>query len=157
VSAVPGALPAEPRQPELDGQARGPVGARTFPPVAALAVGSLALVVVGGILMASALPGRPALGIPIGIAVISCLLLAAAVVLLARLREFAWDRFRLVFRWALLAYVISAGMIAFAFIRDHTRGAPLAVALVMLVLFALDVPVIVAFTVARYSSPPHGR
>jgi hypothetical protein len=25
----------------------------------------------------------------------------------------------------------------------------------MLVIFALDVPVIIAFTVARYSSPPH--
>jgi hypothetical protein len=157
VSVVPGALPAEPGQPIPDGQARGSVGARTLPPVDVLAVTSLGLVVVGGIVMASALPGRPALGIPIAIAVVSGLLLAVAGVLLARLRDFAWDRFWLVFRWALLAYVVSAGMIAFAFIRDHTRGAPLVVALVMLVFFALDVPVIVAFTVARYSSPPHSR
>jgi len=60
-----------------------------------------------------------------------------------------------VFRWALLAYAISAGMIGFAFIKDHIRGAPLAVVLAMLVVFALDVPLIIAFTVARYSSPPH--
>jgi Tfp pilus assembly protein PilX len=46
-------------------------------------------------------------------------------------------------------------MIAFAFVRDHTRGAPLAVVLVMLVIFALDVPLIIAFTVARFSSPPY--
>jgi hypothetical protein len=52
------------------------------------------------------------------------------------------------------AYSISAGMIAFAFIRDHTRGAPLALVLVMLVIYALDVPLIIAFTVARYASPP---
>jgi hypothetical protein len=78
-------------------------------------------------------------------------------VLIARLQDFAWDRFRLVLRWALLAYVISAGMIAFAFIRDHTRGTPLALALVMLAFFALDVPLVIAFTVARYSSAPYRR
>ena len=27
--------------------------------------------------------------------------------------------------------------------------------IVMLVIFALDVPMVIAFTVARYSSPPH--
>ena len=31
----------------------------------------------------------------------------------------------------------------------------LALVTVMLVIFALDVPLIIAFTVARYSSPPH--
>jgi hypothetical protein len=156
VTAVPGALPAEPGQP-APGQSEDPGALRQLPPVAALALVSLGLVVIGGILMASALPRRPPLVGPVVLAVVSGLLLATAVVLLTRLRDFAWDRFRLVFRWAILAYVISAGMIAFAFIRDHTRGAPLAVALVMLAFFALDVPVIIAFTVARYSSPPHSR
>ena len=78
-----------------------------------------------------------------------------AVLLLSRLEQFAWPRFFLAFRWALLAYVISAGVIGFAFVRDHTRGASLALVVVMLVIFALDVPVVIAFTVARYSSPPH--
>jgi hypothetical protein len=44
-------------------------------------------------------------------------------------------------------------MIGFAFIKDHVRGAPLAVVFAMLVIFALDVPLIIAFTVARYASP----
>jgi drug/metabolite transporter (DMT)-like permease len=154
VTAEPGALPAEPGP----GQAQQLAAVRRpLPPVAELALVSLGLVVIGGIVMASSLPRRPALAVPVVIAVVSGLLLAAAAVLLARLQDFAWDRFRLVFRWALLAYVISAGMIAFAFIRDHTRGAPLVVALVMLAFFALDIPVIIAFTVARYSSAPHGR
>jgi hypothetical protein len=156
VSAVPGALPGEAGQPE-SGVPEQSAGVRRFPPVADLALGSLALVVIGGIVLASSLPRRPPFPLLIVLMVVSGLLLAAAVALLARLRNFAWDRFALVARWALLAYVISAGMIAFAFIRDHTRGAPLAMALVMLALFALDVPVIIAFTVARYSSPPHGR
>ncbi len=38
-------------------------------------------------------------------------------------------------------------------IKDHVRGAPLAMVLVMLVIYALDVPLVIAFTVARYASP----
>ena len=132
-----------------------PAADRRFPPVAELAIGSLALVVVGGILMASYVPRRPPLGAPAVLTAVSATLILTGVCLLSRLRPFAWGRFFLAFRWALLAYVISAGMIGFAFVRDHTRGAPLALVVVMLVIFALDVPVIIAFTVARYSSPPH--
>ena len=128
---------------------------RRFPPVAELATVSLALVVVGGILMASYVPRRPPLGPPATLAGVAAALLLASVFLLSRLRDFAWNRFTTVFRWALLAYVISAAMIGFAFVRDHTRGAPLALVLVMLVMFAADVPLIIGFTVARYSSPPH--
>jgi hypothetical protein len=133
--------------------APAPAAARRFPPVAEITTASLGLVVIGGILLASYAPRRPPLGIPVALAVAGAVLLLAGAGLTARLRPFAWERFFLVFRWALLAYAISAGMIAFAFAKDHTRGAPLAVVLVMLVIYALDVPLIIAFTVARYSSP----
>ena len=137
------------------GPAAGPAPAisRRFPPVAELTTASLALVVVGGILMASYAPRRPPLGVPVALAAGGAVLLLASGYLLAQVRPFAWDRFFLVFRWALLAYVISAGVIGFAFVKDHIRGAPLAVILVMLVIYALDVPLVIAFTVARYSSP----
>jgi hypothetical protein len=132
-----------------------PAVRRRFPPVGELAIGSLALVVIGGILMASYVPRRPPLGVPTTLAVISAVLTLAGAFLLSRLEQFAWERFFVVFRWALLAYFVSAAMIGFAFIRDHTRGAPLAVVLVMLVIYAFDVSLVIAFTVARYSSPPH--
>jgi hypothetical protein len=131
---------------------QAPAISRRFPPVAELTTASLALVVVGGILMASYAPRRPPLGVPTALAVGGAVLLLASGYLLTRVRPFAWDRFLLVFRWALLAYVISAGMIGFAFAKDHIRGAPLALVLVMLVIYALDVPLVIAFTVARYSS-----
>jgi len=140
VSAGPATVPA-------------PAISRRFPPVAELTTVSLALVVVGGILMASYAPRRPPLGVPAGLAVAGAVLLFAGGYLLARVRPFAWDRFFLVFRWALLAYVISAGMIGLAFVKDHVRGAPLALVLAMLVIYALDVPLVISFTVARYSSP----
>jgi hypothetical protein len=136
-------------------QATGTAAGRRFPPVAALTTVSLATVVVGGVLLASYVPRRPPLGPPTALACIGLALVLASVLLLSRLRDFAWDRFFVVFRWALLAYVISAAMIGFAFVRDHTRGAPLALVLLMLVIFAVDVPVTIAFSVARYSSPPH--
>jgi len=140
---------------ELAAATGAPAAERRFPPVAELGMVSLALVVVGGILMASYVPRRPPLGVPLALAAVSAVLLLTSAFLVSRLDQFAWPRFFVVFRWALLAYVISAGMIGFAFIRDHTRGAPLALVAVMLVIFALDVPLIIAFTVARYSSPPH--
>lgn len=128
---------------------------RRLPPIAQLTVCSLALVVIGGILMASYLPRQPPLAVPAALTAVSAALTLTSGFLLSRLEHFAWPRFFLAFRWALLAYVISAGMIGFAFIRDHTRGAPLALVIVMLVIFALDVPAVIAFTVARYSSPPY--
>lgn len=128
---------------------------RRLPPIAQLTVCSLSLVVIGGILMASYVPRQPPLAVPAALTAVSAVLALTSGLLLSRLKQFAWPRFFLAFRWALLAYVISAGMIGFAFVRDHTRGAPLALVIVMLVIFALDVPVVIAFTVARYSSPPY--
>jgi lipopolysaccharide export LptBFGC system permease protein LptF len=80
-----------------------------------------------------------------------------AVVLLSRVRPFAWATFFLVARWALLAYVVIAGLLGFVFIYDHTRGSTLAVLLLTLVVFALDVPMVIAFTVARYQETGPGR
>ena len=128
---------------------------RRIPPIAQLTVSSLALIVIAGILMASYVPRQPPLAAPAALTAVSAGLALTSGFLLCRLEQFAWPRFFLAFRWALLAYVISAGMIGFAFVRDHTRGAPLALVIVMLVIFALDVPVVIAFTVARYSSPPY--
>ncbi len=125
---------------------------RPFPPVAWLATTALALVVAGGIVMASYAPRRPPLTVPTALLVLSVLALAAAWVLLARQRAFAWRTFSRVFRWALLAYVVSAGMIEFAFVRDHTRGAPLLVVSGLLVIFATSVPTTIAVTTARYAN-----
>ena len=127
------------------------MGERPFPPVAWLSTAALALVVAGGIVMASYAPRRPPLAVPTALLVVSAVALATAWVLLSRHRPFAWRTFRRVFKWALLAYVISAGMIEFAFVRDHTRGAPLLVVSGLLVLFATSVPTTIAVTTARYA------
>jgi hypothetical protein len=125
---------------------------RRFAPVAEVATAALALIVVGGIYMASYAPRRAPLALPIVLAAASGVLVLASIVMLTRTKGFAWDKFFLVGRWTLLSYVIAAGLIEFAFVRDHIRGGPLAVITAMLVLFAVIVPLIISFTVARYQS-----
>lgn len=124
---------------------------RPYPPIAWLSSGALGSVVVGGILMSSYAPRLAPLKFATALMVLGWFLLLGAVALLLRIREFAWDTFAKVFKSALLAYVIEAGMIEFAFVKDHTRGASLVIVSLMLVVFATSVPVTIAFTVARYA------
>jgi uncharacterized membrane protein YoaK (UPF0700 family) len=121
-----------------------------FPKAVETVTLSLAAVVVGGVWLGSHAPRRPPLALPTVLLVVAAVLLLAGVVMITRVVGFSWDTFVRVGRWALVAYIIAAGMIEFAFVRNHTRGAPLAVVTGMLVVFALDVPFLIATTVARY-------
>ncbi len=133
--------------------AADPAAPRRLPPVAELAVVSIALMLAGGIDLAAYIPRHPPLAVPVAAVAAGAVLAAADLVLLSRIRPFAWDRFFSVLRWALLAYAVIAGMIEYVFLYDHTEGAVLAVMTVALVVFAVDVPTILAFTVARFEDP----
>ena len=123
---------------------------RPFPKAVEAAVLSLACVVVGGVWLGSHAPRRPPLALPTVLLIVAAVLFVAGVVMVARVSSFSWNAFVRVGRWALLAYVIAAGMIEYAFVRNHTRGTPLLVVTGMLIMFAVDVPFIIATTVARY-------
>lgn len=123
---------------------------RSFPPALELVMLSLAAVVIGGITMASYAPRRPPLTLPAILLAVAAVALLVGVGLLRTVTGFAWRTFARVGRWGLLAYTVSAGLIEFAFVRNHTRGAPLVVVTLMLVVFALDVAVLIAGTVARH-------
>ena len=129
------------------------VADRKLPPVAEIAVVSIALMLVGGVYLAAQLPGHPALALPVAMVAAGALLTVADTVMLSRIRPFAWPTFFLVFRWGLVAYLVIAGLLGYVFIRDHTPGATMAVLAATLVVFAFDVPVILAFTVARFQNP----
>ena len=123
---------------------------RKVPPVTGLWMLSLALIAGGVSYLAAYLPKRAPLGPAVGLLVAAAVVLAVGVVLLARQRDFAWRRFRQVAGWTLLAYVVIAGMIEYAFVYDHTRGAVLVVMTSMLFVFMLAPPLLVGFTVARF-------
>jgi hypothetical protein len=93
------------------------------------------------------------LGPAIALLAASALLLAFNVLALTRVRGFDWDRFFQVGRWSLLGYIVIAGLIEYAFLQDHVRGGALVVLTLSLVVFAVHVPLLVGFTVARYADP----
>ncbi len=122
-----------------------------LPPVTEVGMASLALIVAGGIYLSAHLPQHVPLGPAIALLAASVLLLVGNAIALSRVRDFAWERFFAVGKWSLLAYAVIAGMIEYAFVRDHIHGGSLVVLTLSLVVFAIHVPMLVGFTVARYA------
>lgn len=122
-----------------------------LPPFAELAVASISLMLIGGIYLASQVPGHPGLGVPVALVAAGGALTLVDLGLLARVRDFAWKTFFLVLRWALLAYAVIAGLLIFTFAYDATPAGTMAVLAFTLVVFAVDVPAILAFTVAKHA------
>lgn len=133
--------------------AADPAAERILPPVTQVAMATLALIVAGGIYLAAKLPAHVTLAPAIVLLALAAALLIVNAAMLSRIESFAWARFWLVWRWTLLAYLVITGMLAFVFIYDGVRGGTLGVLLGMLAVFALDVPTVIAFTVARYADP----
>ena len=123
---------------------------RKLPPVTEIGAASMVAVAVGLIYNASYLPKHAQTGVAVAILVVAAGLQLANAFVLSRIQPFAWGLFKQVAGWSLLAYAIIAGMIEFAFVFDHTRGTQLVILTLTLVLFMLNVPVLIAFTVARY-------
>jgi hypothetical protein len=128
---------------------------RRLPPVTEIGAASMISIAAGVIYLAAYLPKRAPLSVAIGLLLLAVALQLTNAVLLSRLRPFAWQRFFQVARWSLLAYAVIAGMIEFAFVYDDTTGVLLVVMTLMLALFMLNVPVLIAFTVARYEVAEH--
>jgi hypothetical protein len=126
---------------------------RSLPPVTQVAMTSLALIVAGGIYLASHLPQQVPLTPAVVLLSASAFLLIGNLVALSRIRGFAWHSFFTVGKWALLAYLITAGLIEFAFLRDGMSGAPLLVLTLSILVYAVHVPILIAFTVAQYDTP----
>ncbi len=126
---------------------------RRLPPVTQVGMASLALIVAGGIYLSAHLPDHVPLTPAIVLLAASASLLAGNLISLARVDNFPWRRFGEIARWALLAYVVVAGMIEYSFVRNHLRGGALVVLTLSLVVFAVHVPTLIGFTVARYHQP----
>lgn len=154
MSAPPGRSEATGAGPVAAAPGGGPEGAAPggdLPPVTAIGMTSLALIVAGGIYLASHLPNEVPLAPAVVLLVASAALLAGNLVALARADGFDWGSFLAVGKWALLAYAITAGLIEYAFLRNGLSGGPLVVLTLSIVIYAVHVPMLIAFTVARYA------
>ena len=129
---------------------------RRLPPVTEVAIASMALIVIGGIWIASHLPHHVPLAPAVVLLVASALLVVFNVVSLSRVPDFNWQTFFLVAKWAGLAYAITAGMLLYVFVKDGTSGGQLVVLTLSLVVYAIHVPLLIGFTVARYEPLPAG-
>lgn len=124
---------------------------RRLPPIAEIAVAAMALIIVGGITLASRLPRPAPLPLIVALLALAAVLVLADVVLLTRLRDFAWPLFFQVAKWSALAYAVMYGMLEFTFIYDRVRGSTLVVLTLMLIVIAVDIPMLFGFSVARYA------
>lgn len=123
---------------------------RTYPPFTQLAMTSMALIIAGGIYLSANLPAHVSLGPAVILLALAALLMAYNVFSLTRVAGFAWDRFFAVAKWSLLAYLVIAGLIEFVFVHNGVRGGTLVVLTLSLGVFAIHVPALMGFTVARY-------
>jgi peptidoglycan/LPS O-acetylase OafA/YrhL len=129
---------------------------RKLPPVTEIAVAAMALIIIGGITLAAKLPRPAPLPLLIALLAVAAALVLADAVLLARLPDFAWPVFFTVAKWSFLAYAVMYGILEFTFIYDHVPGGTLAVLTLMLLVIAVDVPLLFGFTVARYADTSTG-
>ena len=127
--------------------------ARPQPPFTQIGMASLALIVAGGIYLSSHLPQQVSLAPAIVLLILSVSLAAWNLFSLTRVDGFAWARFFQVAKWTGLVYLFIAAMIEYAFLQDHVSGGPLVILTLSLLVFALQVPTLIAFTVARFAGP----
>lgn len=127
-----------------------PSAERRFPPIEEISVGILTLVIVGGIYLASHLPQPVSLKPAIILVSIAVILVLLNIALLVRMTNFAWGTFFLVAKWTFLVYLIIAGMLEYVFIYDGTRGSVLVLLSSTLAIFAINLPILFGFTVAKF-------
>jgi hypothetical protein len=128
-----------------------------LPPSARISILTLALLVSGGIYLAAQINRPASLIIPATFVAAAAITLVVNVILLARIKQFAWSNFFMVGKWALLGYGVIAGILEFVFIFDHTPSRTLTLFTSMLIIFAINVALLLAFSVARYQPVPESR
>jgi hypothetical protein len=124
-----------------------------LPPVTQVAMCSLGLIVAAGIYLSAHLPEAVPLGPAIILLALSALLMVGNMIALTRVKDFPWDRFFSVAKWSALSYVVIAGLLLYVFVRNNVSGGELVILALSLLVFAIHVPILVGFTVARYAEP----
>ena len=87
------------------------VNDQKLPPVGELAIVTMTLVVSAGIYMAAHIPDDVPTLLPTALTVLAAVILVVNVVMLSRVKRFAWPIFRQVAGWSLVGYGVISGQI----------------------------------------------
>jgi hypothetical protein len=134
-----------------------PLAPGRLPPIIGVGCAALVFAIAGVIYLSASIPGNPSLTPAICLLALSALTVAANVVALARLATFAWWMFWKVWGWAMLGYAVIAGMLMYVFVYDAIPAGQLTLLLLTLAVFAVNIPLMLAFSVARYQPPLRPR
>jgi hypothetical protein len=115
-----------------------------------LALVTLGLVIVSGIYAVAFLPERPPLWPCVVMVGAAAVLLTINLILLSRLKTFDWKTFFLIGKWALLAYCVIGVMLGAVFLLDATSPELLVLLAATLAIYAIDIPLLLAYSVARH-------
>jgi hypothetical protein len=126
------------------------LGDQNRSPIVTASIASIVFAFLAVGILASYLPRTPPLGWSVGCLAISAVLFVVAVGLIARLHTFAWPLFFRVARWVSVLPAVFAATAIFVFVADGTKGAPLAIMITVLLLASANIPLVVAFSVARH-------
>jgi hypothetical protein len=122
---------------------------RGMPPIIEVGLVAMGLCIVGVIYLVSY--ADPALGPAIGLIVAAAIVMLINIWILVKTPNFNWPLFWTVWKWTLLGYAIIAGMLMYTFIYDQLPSGQLALLVGTLAVFAVDIPIMLAFSVARYT------
>ena len=85
---------------------------------------------------------------------IAAVLTVATIVLIIRKRPFARKLFFKVAKWVFLYILVLTGMGEYVIVFDGTRGEPLVVMTIIILLFLVNIPMLWGFSVARHERIP---
>ena len=123
---------------------------RRLPPIIEVGAGALVLCIAGVIYLTSYGERAPALGPAIGLVIAAFVVVLANAAVLSRIPDFNWRAFWTVGMWTLVAYSVIAGMLMYTFIYDQLPTGQLSLLVATLAVFAVDIPMMLAFSVARF-------
>jgi hypothetical protein len=126
---------------------------RSLPPIIEVGVVAMAFCIAGVIYLVSYIPRTPSLGPAIGLIGAAGVVVLVNAAILARTPNFNWPLFWKVGFWTLVGYAIIAGMLMFTFIYDKLPTGQLTLLVSTLAVFAVDIPIMLAFSVARFQPP----
>ena len=123
---------------------------RKSSPVIACIIGTVISCILAASFIIAHMPGpAPIWGSVIWVGIAAALTIVT-IVLILRKRPFARKLFFTVAKWVFLYILVLTGMGEYVIVFDGTRGEPLVVMTIILLLFLVNIPMLWGFSVARH-------